>query len=326
MKYRLTLVYLAAAIILVGLYFYETRTEQEKTESSFEATRLFQSRAEQIDGVTIVRKSGEITLEKSDDKEAKEWQITAPLKTGADTIAVDALTRSIADLRYERMVSESTDYAQFGLDDPELTVSFRAGEKGDSIAFGATNPLGNSVYARKGEGRKVYLISAAARKELDKDLYDLRNKVLFSLVPEQVNRVVLVQGSEKWSFTRKEKEWFMEGDESLKVDQERVESLIRETITAFPASFEEEKASDLGAYGLSLPKARVALSNGRKTEEILYGDPLKRKEKEGFIYAAVAGKPKVVSVRKRLLEDLPKTKEEFKQKDPEKKQEGGATE
>ncbi|MDD5206256.1 MAG: DUF4340 domain-containing protein, partial [Desulfobacterales bacterium] len=263
MNYRLTLVYLAAAIILVGLYFYETRTEQKRTESTLEATRLFQSRADQIDGVTIVRKSGEITLEKSDDEEAKEWQITAPLKTGADIIAVHALTRSIADLRYERMVSESTDYVQFGLDNPELTVSFRAGEKGDSISLGTTNPVGNSVYARKGEGRKVFLISAAAKKELDKDLYDLRSKVLFSLVPEKVNRVVLVQGSKKWSFYRKEKEWFLEGDESLKVDQERVESIIRATITAFPASFEEEKASDLSAYGLSLPKARVALSDGR---------------------------------------------------------------
>ncbi len=324
MKYRFTLVYLAAAIILVGLYFYETRTEQKKQASTLEASRLFQIRAEQMDGVIVARKSGEITLERTDGSNGKEWRITTPVRTGADSIAVDGLTRRIAELRYERVVSEGSDYTQFGLDQPELTVSFRAGEKGDSISFGAANPLGDSVYARKGEGRKVYLISAAAKKELEKDLYDLRSKNLFSLAPEQVNRVVLVLDSAKWSLYRKEKEWFLEGDESLKVDQEQVESLVRATLSAYPDSFEEEKASDLSPYGLSRPKARVALSDGGKTEEILYGDPLRKKE--GFIYAAITGKPKVVSVRKRLLEDLPKTKEEFMQKDPEKKEGGGGSE
>jgi hypothetical protein len=324
-KYRMTLVYLAAAIVLVGLYLYETRTERKKAASSLEAARLFHSGAEQIDGVIIARKSGEITLEKTDGRDGKEWQISTPVRTGADSIAVEGLTRKIAELRYERVVSEESDYGQFGLDHPDLTISFRAGEKGDSISFGATNPLGDSVYARKGEGRKVYLISAAAKKELEKDLYELRSKDLFSLVPEEVNRVVLLLDSAKWSLYRKEKEWFLEGDESLKVDQERIESLIRATITAFPASFEAEKASDLSPYGLSRPKARVALSDGGKTEEILYGDPLK-KEKEGFIYAAIKGKPQVVSVRKRLLEDLPGTREELMQKDPEKKEDGGVSE
>jgi hypothetical protein len=320
----LTLVYLAAAILLVGLYFYETRTEQKKAASSLEATRLFMSRAEQMDGLVIGRRSEEITLEKKDGSE-REWQIVTPVKTDADSIAVHALTRAIAELRYERVVSEGNDPSQFGLEDPDLTISFRAGEKGDSISFGAANPLGDSVYARKGEAHKIYLISAAGKKELDKDLYDLRSKVLFSLAPEQVNRVVLFEDTRKWSLYRKENEWFLEGDDSIKVDQERVESLIRATVTAFPASFEEEKASDLSPYGLARPSARVALSDGERTEEILYGDPL-RNQKEGFIYAAIAGKPQVVTVRNRLLEDLPKTKEEFMQKDQEKNQEGGGSE
>lgn len=320
MKYRLTLVYLVAAVVLVGLYLYETRQEQKKGDLSREAAQLFQIRTDQMDGVVIKWKSGEIKIEKTDGDDKKTWKITAPVRTGADTIAITALTGKIAGLRYKSIISETADFSQFGLDQPELIVSFRAGEKGDSISFGAPNPLGEAVYARKGEGRKIYLIAAADKKDLEKSLYELRSKELFTLVPEQVNRVILTRDSEKWSLYLKEGEWFLEGNDSFKADREPVESLIRATITAYPDSFEEEKAADLSPYGLSRPKARVALSDGKKTEEIAYGDSLKQ-EKDGLIYAAMTGKPQVLSVRKRLLDDLPKTKDEFRQKVPEKEEE-----
>lgn len=320
MKYRLTLIYLAAAVLLVGLYLYDTRREQAKENLSREAARLFQSPADRMEAVVIKRKSGEINIEKTDLDGKTKWQITSPVRTGADSMTITALTRSLAGLRYKSVVSENADLPQFGLDQPDLIVSFRAGEKGDTISFGAPNPLGEGVYARRAEGRTVYLIAAADKKDLDKSLYDLRSKELFTLGAEQVNRVVLTLGSERWSLNRKEGEWFLEGDDSFRADRETVESLISTTIAAYPNSFEEEKAADLSPFGLARPKARVALSDGKKTEEIAYGDSLKQ-GKEELIYAALTGKPQVVSVRKRMLEDLPKGREDLRPKEPEKKEE-----
>jgi hypothetical protein len=97
----------------------------------------------------------------------------------------------------------------------------------------------------------------------------------------------------------------------LKIDPEKVEVFVRPTLWAEAQSFEKEEASDLKPYGLDSPQARVSLSDENQTEEISYG----KEAAPDRIFAAVKGKPQVVTVRKRLLDDLPKTKEDLAEKE-----------
>jgi hypothetical protein len=76
-------------------------------------------------------------------------------------------------------------------------------------------------------------------------------------------------------------------------------------------SFEKEDASDLKPYGLDAPQARVSLSDDNQTEEIFYG----KDAPPDRVFAMVKGKPQVVTLRKRLLNDLPQTKEDLVEKE-----------
>ena len=105
----------------------------------------------------------------------------------------------------------------------------------------------------------------------------------------------------------------MEGAEDLKIDPEKMEVFVRPTLWAEAQSFEKEEAADLEPYGLDPPQARVILSDENRTEEISYG----KEAAPDRVFAMVKGKPQVVTVRKRLLDDLPQTKEDLAKREKE---------
>ncbi|MBN1104526.1 MAG: DUF4340 domain-containing protein [Deltaproteobacteria bacterium] len=314
MRYRSTLVYLVAAVVLVGLYLYESHTEKRKKAADLEAKRLFHVTASQIDGLVLQRGSVSLKLERGYGEDEKDWGIVSPVRSGTEKIAVTSFVDTLAELRFSRLVSEKADHlSAFGLDKPELIISFWSGEKQDSISFGSQSPLGEGCYAGKGEGRKIYLVRTADRAALDKNLFDLRNKSLFTLEPDRIERVLIRTESADWKFKKNEGRWILEGSDPLTLDREKVNLIIRDTLLAYALSFEKEKAEALGSFGLDPPATRVALSDGNRTEEILYGRSFKAPGGDR-VYAMMTGRPYVVTVRSRMVEDLPKSLDEMREK------------
>jgi hypothetical protein len=323
-RYRSTMVYLVAAVVLVGLYLYESRTEKRKEEADRETKRLFHVTASQIDGLVFQRGSSSLKLERGVGEDKKGWEIVSPVRSGTDRIAVATTVDTLVELRYSRLVSEKADnLSQFGLDKPELRIVFRTGDKEDSISFGSRSPLGEGFYARRGEGRKSYLVPVASKTALDKSLFDLRSKALFTLEPEKIDRVLIQTEPAARKFRKKEGQWYLEGGDPLKVDREKMDLIVRDTLLAYALSFEKEKAEDLRPYGLDRPAARVNLSDGKRKEEILYGRSFKAPG-GGRVYAMMAGRPYVVTVPGRLVEDLPKSMDELREKQPDKQDKGGS--
>lgn len=321
MKYRSTLVYLLAAVVLVGVYLFETRRDEKKEVAEDEAKRLFQIEARQLDLITLKRGGSSIVLRKSGLTGRGSWEITAPFSAGTDRFELTRLLDRLAELKSLRLISESADdLSPFGLDKPALLVAFKAGEGEGSLSLGAKSPIENAFYAAKDQGKRVVLIGAEDRDGLDRSLFDLRDKRLFTLEADRANRLVIERESGTWIFLKKEGKWSLEGREDLKVDQENLESLIRRTTWLEASSFEKESAQDLTPYGLERPKARISLSDGETTEEISFGDPVKG-EKEERDLAKMGGRPQIITVEKRFLKGLPKSMEDLRKKEDQKKPE-----
>jgi len=313
LKYRSTIVYLVAAIILVGLYIYETRTEKKEGEAREEAKQIFQIGANRLDSITLIRDKQIIKLEKSGVTDQQKWEITAPIHTETEKFLVVRITNKLAKLKYSRIISENAeDLTQFGLNKPAFTISYTSGKGDGALSFGFRSPIEDGFYAGEGKGKKVYLITISDKELLDKTLFDLRDKRLFTFDTDRVNRMVIDRESEKWTLFKKEGRWFFEGDEGLKIDRDRMESAIRRIIWEEASSFEKETADDLKTYCLDRPKACIILSDGKKSEELILGGHV-RDDKKDEIYAKMRGRPQIVTVRSRFLEDLPKTKDEIKE-------------
>jgi hypothetical protein len=320
-RFRSTLIYLVAAMVLVAFYLYETRKETREKAAKEEAKVLFPVKPDQLVGITLKRGEESIRIEKTNS--AGAWEIVSPLHASADPFALSTLTKKLSELKYERLISENAkDLAEFGLDKPSLVVSYKAGKDEGTISFGSRSPMGYGVYAATGDGRKVYLMADADKQEVDRSVFDLRNKKLLALETGRVNRIVVERGTIRWVLNKKDDRWSLEGDENLKVDREKVDDFVRPLVWAEALSFEKEDAVDLKPYGLDHPSARVVLSDGSKTEEMIFGDVAKGGRGER-IYAMVRGKPQVVTVPKSLMDDLPAEKDQLRE--PERSKKEGAT-
>ncbi len=304
MKYRSTLIYLILAVLLVAFYFYETR-EEEKKKRVEEATRaLFSVKPDDVTSLALRSADQEIRVE----KEEGVWEILHPVRSAVDAFALSRLLNRLTGLQSLRVISESPkDLSEFGLHRPEVTLTFKAGGQDHTLLIGSLSPIEKGYYVAKGGDRKVYSISGDDKRALDRSLIELRDKKLFTLKTDRVRRVIIERKEERWVLDKKDGKWLLEGQEDLKIDPGRVEVFVRPILWAEAQTFEKEEATDLKPYGLDHPVARVSLSDGEQTEEISYGNDAPPDR----VFAVVKGKPQVVTVKKRLLDDLPQTKDDL---------------
>jgi hypothetical protein len=311
---------LVAVVLLLGVYVYDKHHEQKKKKGEEAAKILFRFTADDLTRITLAKGTKTIKVQKSGDPSGEAWEIVAPIHTKAEGFAVESLTDKLANLRYERIMAEKADdLAQFGLDPPVFTVAFQLKKGSGEVSFGTQTPIEYGTYTRIGKERKVYLVETQAVKALDKTLFDLRNKRLFTQTVDQVQRFVIDRKGGKWAFVKKEKRWIFEDDEGFKVDQDKFSRLFVDFLMARAATFETESSGDLKPFGLVKPKARISLSGAEKSEAILLGDPSKKAKKK--IYAKMEGKSQVVTVDASLVEDLPKDRQALKEEEKEGKEE-----
>jgi hypothetical protein len=308
LKYRSTLVYLVLAILLVAFYFYETRKEEKKKSAEEETSFLFSVKPDDVTSLSLKSGDQEMRFE----KKSGTWEILHPVRGGVDSFALTRLLSRLTGLKSLRLIAESPkDLSEFGLHQPEVTLTFKAGGQDNTLLIGHISPIEKGYYVSKGGEEKVYFVSGDDKKALDRPLIELRDKKLFTIKTDLVRRVIIERKGERWVLDKKEGRWVFEGHEGLKIDPEKVEVFVRPTLWAEAQSFENEEAADLQPYGLDAPQARISLSDETQTEEISYG----KEAAPDRIFAAVKGKPQVVTVRKRLLDDLPKTEEDLAEKE-----------
>ena len=306
MTYRSTLIFLLVVAFFLSFYLFETRRVAKQKKAQEAMKTLFHLQPEELTRVALRKDNREIVLEREDQE---TWEITAPLRAPADPFALARVKNTLARLKYLRVISkEPRDLSQFGLDPPDFVFSYRQGEKEGFLAFGSKSPVEDGFYARTDSDRSVYLIWGADKADLDKTLFDLRDKGLFTIQMEGVDRLVIERPGRTWILKRVDGEWSLHGREDLAVNQQKVEALLRITLVAEALSFVLEEAEDRESYGLDPPQARLLFSDNEQSEEILYGASAENRA----VYAMVLGKPQLLKVPKRLIEELPETLEDLK--------------
>jgi hypothetical protein len=261
LRYRATILYLFAAVLLAGIYLYEIRQDWKKEKAQDTAKVLFRIRADELTSLTLRR----------------------------------------------------GDLAQFGLDYPSLIITYNTDGDTGTLSIGAQSPIEYGFYATTHNERRVYLISTEDKETLDKGLSELRDKMLFTLKPEKVERFMIEREAARWALIKKKGAWLCEDDKGFRVAQKRVNSLVERFAWAQAFSFEKETVDSLEPFGLHRPKARITLSDGERTQVILLGSTLTQHDTK--IYAKMERRPQVVAVGKWLLDGLPHKKTAIKEEE-----------
>jgi hypothetical protein len=123
--------------------------------------------SEEITKLVIEGKAGKVALERGADK---KWKLVEPSQGILDNDALQHLLDEWAALRAEEFVREGREnLAEYGLDQPEATITATAGDRTRSLELGKPrNP--DSRYALWSEPALVFTISASGANTLMKNV------------------------------------------------------------------------------------------------------------------------------------------------------------
>jgi hypothetical protein len=297
------------AILLGAYYFTEVRGVRKDPD---EAKRLFTAKPEDVEALELHAGGTDIRLQRQDGG----WRVEQPIQAKGDAAAIGALAASLVGARAERTLEElPKSLADFGLDNPDLIVRFRA--RGDSqwrrLEFGGKNPTGAWAYVRVDEKPQVILVADTLRAELRRPVLDLRDKSVMDVEAERVTRLVVQRGAQEPLELQRGAQWEIVKPVKARADEWRVSGLVRRLAAAKAKAFAAEPATDLKRYGLDRPAVRLELweKDAAAPKVLALAEP---KDKPDLLYGRNEGTMTVVELDKALVTDVPKDAWEIRDK------------
>jgi hypothetical protein len=310
MKFRTTLVLLIVFVVLLTAYLvFESLTQTSEDRKDREAL-LTEFEETDIEKMSLPAGDGVIVFERD---EAGIWTIAAPLRAPADVYEVDNLVRNFARLRIERIVEEDPeDVESYGIGERAVLLWAKGEEKPVRIQLGMENPIGGTIFARRDDEKRLVLLASTLKFSLDKTLFDFRKKDVFAFETGDISKLRVQAGAKAWDVAKEGDRWWLTSPVRALASNTRIRSLL-DTLSALKArSFaaEDKSTADLEAFGLAKPGYTVALSAADSGEDMVFS--LARSGDD--VYVSTDKSPLVVSVETRILEDLEKPIEDFREK------------
>ncbi len=208
-------------------------------------------------------------------KNGKDWFITSPVQTAADSLAVGALVSAICDAKQERIVEENPkDISAYGLTYPLIKVSVRkdANTAFQEIDLGINTPVAYSVYTKVSNQPSVFKSGRTLKSSVDKDLFALRDKNILTINRQDVKEVEiestkeslvlskdLASNKDNWSLSR----------ENIPADSLEWSKTLTSLIELKATKVVSETADRLAELGLSKPLAKITFNLTNQKKQIL---------------------------------------------------------
>lgn len=300
MKFKTTLVLLAAFVILLGIVaFFDSKGEKKSTAEE-KASTLISIDSADVRKASLVRDGETLAFERD---EAGPWRLTSPLQAAADDAEVTSFVGSLAFLRIERVVEkEAKDLAAYEI--PKIEISFWV--KGEDapvrLLVGMENPLDKTFFAKREDDPRVVLLASTLKTTLDKKIFDFRQKDVFKFSVDDVKEIRVRAKSLAWHAQREEAGWFLKAPVAAPAAKGKVESLLDSLSGLRAKAFvaESKTAEALKKFGLDKPEYEVFLSLPASSQEIVFS---LHQEGEAF-YATTSLSAKVIAFEGALLADL----------------------
>jgi hypothetical protein len=302
---------LAVLVAALGAYLY--LYELPKAEREAAKGKLLDVDKDAVTGVTLVFPDREIELA----KEGGHWRLVRPVAAPADDTAVGTMVTSLTGTEVQKTLDElPANLADFGLDKPDPLVRVVAAERTlPELRIGRTTAVGGKAYVRRGDEPKILLVASSLRFGLDKKPEDLRDKRLLEFQDDDVTKVTIARGDAVVTLTKKDKDAWTVDPGGHVADMTEVRSYLSSLRSTRAVGFAEDAPESLSAFGLDVPRLRVAVYTGGDTpaQELLLGADAPEGEQKRM-YAKRGDRPGVVTVGDWTLRSLDKSPGQLRDK------------
>ena len=309
---------IALLVVLIGLgaYIYFVTWKQPAQDAASKLEKVFASvQADQIEELTVKAESGDVTTLK---KTSGAWTVVAPIATTGSEADASSVTSALSALEIERVVDENpAEVKDYGLETPRIEIDFKAsgGKASGRLLVGAKTPTGASMYARRNDEKRVFLVAENQNSSLNKSTFDFRDKSVIKIDREKVDGVEVAVGAARQplQFAKAGGEWKLIKPLEARADPGLVEALVGSVETAQMKSVAADSATpaDLKKYGLDRPEVTVTVHLGSARATLALGG----KAGPDTVYARDTSKPLVVTVDSTLADAARKGAEDYRRKD-----------
>ena len=226
MSFRKLWIYLAVLLLVAGTwgaveFLFPPKTEKEKNPLLFGNLS-----PDKIQEIRWQRGPEAVHLKKN-----KEWEILQPLSARADTWAVENLLQTLTSLKPERRLSEiKPEGEEFGLNPPRVKISFSAQGKWFEILVGNKTAVGQDFYAKVSTAPDLLLVQEFIIQDLDRDLFSLREKKVFSVTVDQVQSLEFQTGKQVFYLEKTPEGWKQKGRSEGEINKKEVDSFLIEVL------------------------------------------------------------------------------------------------
>ena len=248
------------------------RSAAEQTRKAQEARVLDIANAETIVRLVLTTPSSTIEITHSEDG----WHIDKPLATDAEDTAVDAIVHYLCDLKRQVLIGQGAeqspenvtapaDLAAFGLQAPRFKVALfgRDDPSGTTLLVGNKSSFDGSIFVKRDDDPHVFTVDGGLMYQVDKNLFDLREKRLAIVDREHVQRITVSTSKDPQGYAlRKDGDTYvLTAPRELPTDDAQVDGLISALSNMRAKSFVSEvnDAQQRSQYGLSPAPVRVRL-------------------------------------------------------------------
>ncbi len=171
-------------------------------------------------------------------------------------MAVGSIIHSALDAKPEKVVlDKGAKWEEYGLDKPAFTIILATKDSKAEVFFGATNPAKSSYYARVDEQPKLLLVADTLKNSLNKTPYELRDKSVLTLAPEDVDRVVVSWANESTELEKQDKDkWVLTKPERFTAKKSVVEAGLTGLSDLKAKEIIDEPKTEGDPYGLDNPQ------------------------------------------------------------------------
>jgi hypothetical protein len=265
--------------------------------------------SDKIEEITIRAESGEQTTLR---KKGTAWEIVSPVTAKPDDAEVSGLTTNLSSVEMQSVVDENPpDLKEYGLAEPRVQVTFKAGGQEQTLQIGQKTPPGSDLYAKRGNEKKVFLIASYLDSTFNRKTFDLRDKTAMRVDRDKLDAIEVVTPGRTLRLAKANNEWQITAPVAGRADFSAVEGLAGRVAGLQMKSIVTSDKPDLKKFGLDKPAATVRLHTGSAQATLEIGG----KAEDNAVYARDASRPVVFTVDGALLEEFKKDAFDYRQKD-----------
>lgn len=276
-KFTIVLLLLNAAAFF---YIYHLESQDEPKAPFDNAIANALPNALAIDRIQLDIRDGDNTRQRILERERDSWEITSPFRWPANDNSVQRILTQLQFLDVETVIPlkdierAGQDLADFGLDNPQIVLSYEGSGEKTELKIGSPTTMGNRLYILAPNGKEVYVVSRELLESLDVSLENLRSPRIFSIPIFEINslriqggeageqRIVIEKSGHSWQFVT---------PLAVPADKEMVISTLGMLSASKAFSLIPVDKVDKARMGLATPRMRITLSGNDRRESLVLG-------------------------------------------------------